>query len=60
MTEWIESCPRCSHRFSDWFVWSNGMRFCFPCWFLPQRTRLPKALVLEDGRVAGEGEEPAP
>ena len=26
------TCPHCKHPFSDWFVWSNGLRHCFLCW----------------------------
>ena len=26
------SCRWCGLPFSDWFVWSDGVRFCYPCW----------------------------
>ena len=25
-------CVRCYHRFSDWFIWSTGRRYCYLCW----------------------------
>lgn len=25
-------CIRCYHRFSDWFIWSTGRRYCYLCW----------------------------
>lgn len=25
-------CVRCYQRFSDWFIWSTGRRYCYPCW----------------------------
>ncbi len=25
-------CPRCCHRFNDWFIWSTGRRYCYLCW----------------------------
>ncbi len=28
----INHCPRCKQRFSDWFVWSDGRSYCFPCY----------------------------
>ena len=40
-------CPRCRHRFSDWFVWSNARRFCFVCWFIPQRFGFRRALIFD-------------
>lgn len=39
-------CPKCHQRFSDWFVWSNGFRHCFPCW----RSSRYEFTILEDGR----------
>ena len=27
-----DKCPNCRRRFSDWFVWNDGNRHCFPCW----------------------------
>lgn len=25
-------CVRCYQRFSDWFIWSTGRRYCYLCW----------------------------
>ena len=29
----MDKCPNCKHKFNDWFVWSNGLRHCFICWW---------------------------
>lgn len=29
---WRAKCKNCNHNFSDWFVWSNGLRHCYICW----------------------------
>jgi hypothetical protein len=25
-------CVRCYQQFNDWFIWSTGRRYCYPCW----------------------------
>jgi Uma2 family endonuclease len=38
VAEWLREkltpghCWRCGFRYSDWFVWPPGGRYCFLCW----------------------------
>lgn len=43
-------CVRCYHRFSDWFIWSTGRRYCYLCWVDTNYT-----LVIEETDVASSG-----
>src|SRR5690606_41728894 len=43
----MKNCPRCNRRFSDWFVWSDGSRYCFLCWFQSWRVGLKRELVVK-------------
>jgi hypothetical protein len=41
----LPKCKVCKHTFSDWFVWSNGLRHCFYCW----QASGHEFTILEDG-----------
>lgn len=47
-------CPKCGLRFSDWFHWIPGLRYCWPCY---QSGGFVEARC-EDGSVRSSYERP--
>ena len=48
MTEpYLQSCPVCGQRFSDWFEWSSARRYCYPCWLTSGYVKV----VLDNGTI---------
>lgn len=52
---YVDYCPGCGEGFSDWFTWTtDGMRFCYPCWYYAGMVFLEDGSRFRDGSGPGD------